>query len=250
MEKRIGNIVALYRLSKEKFLEDKEGKQVKRGQRGLSIEAQQADVRRFARERDCNIVHEFTEIISGRRKDRPILQEALAYCKKHGCTLVIARLDRLSRRVALISALLESDIKFRVVQYPDIDPKENKFFYQVLAAVGELEVKYIRERTIAALQAKKARGEPLGVYGRETLSKLNKEKSRLFALSLYPVFKRLWDKDVRTIRGMAKYLNRRKVATYCGDGHKWHPATVHKVLRILKECYPFPELKAQALHPQ
>ncbi len=245
MENNIGKIVALYRLSKERITKD--GRIV---QKGYSIEAQQEVVNRFSDERGGEIVHEFTEIISGRKKDRPILQEALAYCKKYGYTLVIARLDRLSRRVALISALLESDIKFRVVQYPDIDPKENEFFFQVLAAVSQLEVKYIRERTRAALQVKKSKGEPLGVYGREILSKLNKEKSRLFALSLYPLIKRLWEKDIRTIRGMAKYLNRRKVATYCGDGHKWHPATVHKVLRILKECYPFPELKAQAFHPQ
>ncbi len=193
--------------------------------------------------RGGEIVHEFTEVISGRKKDRPILEKALAYCKKYGYTLVIARLDRLSRRVALISALLESEINFRVVQYPDIDPKENEFFFQVLAAVSQLEVKCIRERTKAALQVKKAKGEPLGVYGREILSKLNKEKSRLFALSLYPLIRRLWEKGIRSIRAIAKYLNRRKVPTYFGERHRWHAATVHKVLCILKEHYSFEPLE-------
>lgn len=228
MERQI-QIVALYRLSKETITRNG-----KAASRGLSIDAQQSEIKTFADYKGMILVKEFTELISGRKKERPVLQEALDYCKANKAVLVIARLDRLSRRVALVSALLESRINFRVVQFPDIDPKENPFFFQVLAAVSELEVKYIRERTKAALKAKKARGEELGTYGKYILSKINKSKANDFALSLYPIIENLQNRGFLSIRSLSKELNRRKIPTYRKNG-KWYPTTVFNLLHRIKE---------------
>lgn len=228
MERQI-QIVALYRLSKETITRNG-----KTASRGLSIEAQRSEVKAFADCKGMVLAKEFTELISGRKKERPILQEALDYCIANKAVLVIARLDRLSRRVALISALLESRINFRVVQFPDIDPKENPFFFQVLAAVSELEVKYIRERTKAALKAKKSRGEELGTYGKNILSKVNKHKADDFALCLYPIIEKLQNRGFLSIRDLARELNRRKVPTYRKNG-KWYSTTVFNLLQRIKE---------------
>jgi hypothetical protein len=64
------------------------------------------------------LVAEVTEVESGKRFDRPRLVEALKLCRIHGATLIIAKLDRLDRNVAFISALMESGVEFEAVDFP------------------------------------------------------------------------------------------------------------------------------------
>jgi DNA invertase Pin-like site-specific DNA recombinase len=59
------------------------------------------------------LVVEVTEVESGKRTDRPKLAEALKLCRLHGATLIIAKLDRLSRNVAFIS-----NVEFHAVDMP------------------------------------------------------------------------------------------------------------------------------------
>lgn len=130
----------------------------KQGQSGLGLEAQQASVTSYASTQGLTIVQVFTEIESGRKKNRPQLLEALALCKRTGATLLIAKLDRLARNVAFISALMESGVDFVAVDMPEAD----KLTLHVMAAVAEREAELISTRTKAALAARKARGLPLG----------------------------------------------------------------------------------------
>lgn len=58
------------------------------------------------------MVVEFTEVESGKRKDRPKLAEALAACRLHGAKLIIAKLDRLARNVAFVSVLMDAGVEF------------------------------------------------------------------------------------------------------------------------------------------
>src|SRR6202047_2728659 len=100
------------------------------------------------------LVDEFTEIESGKRNDRPELVKALAACKKQKAKLVIAKLDRLSRNLAFIAALMDSGVEFVAVS----NPHAARLTLHILAAVAEHEREMIAQRTKAALQAAKARG--------------------------------------------------------------------------------------------
>ena len=128
------------------------------GQSGLGLEGQQADVLRYLRESPGRLIAEVTEIESGKNDDRPKLREAMRLCRVYEATLVVARLDRLSRSLALISSIMESGLEFVVADFP----LANRFTLHILAAVAEYEVWLIAERTRVALAAAKARGVKLG----------------------------------------------------------------------------------------
>ncbi len=85
---------------------------------GLGLQAQRQDISVFLADRG-NLLQEFKEVESGKStKNRPVLKDALAYCFKHKATLVVARLDRLARNVAFVSALMESKVDFVCVDFP------------------------------------------------------------------------------------------------------------------------------------
>lgn len=61
----------------------------------------------------------FTEVESGRKADRPELQQALHLAKITGYTLLIAKLDRLSRNAAFLRTLRDSGVRFIAVDMPE-----------------------------------------------------------------------------------------------------------------------------------
>ena len=101
---------------------------------------------------------EFVETESGRHNDRPKLSEALALCRKTNSTLIVAKLDRLSRNVAFVSKLLESDVEIKFCDFPEA----NKLVLHIIASISEYEANLISTRTKQSLEAKKARGFALG----------------------------------------------------------------------------------------
>ena len=131
----------------------------KQGQSGLGLEAQRSAVLSHARSQDLTLVEEFTEIETGTRKRRrPQLEEALAHTRRVGGILLIAKLDRLARNVAVVATLMESGVRFVAVDMPEAD----NLTIHVMAAVAEREAQLISSRTKAALAARKARGLKLG----------------------------------------------------------------------------------------
>ncbi len=148
MKKRMGCELVLYR----RVSTDKQGRS------GLGIEAQDALVRAYAERTGCAIIAVFTEVETGKRNDRPELAKAIAFAKRHKAALVIAKLDRISRRVHFISGLMESGVDFFAVDAPDDEP----FITHVKASFAEEEARKISQRTKAALAALKARGVTLG----------------------------------------------------------------------------------------
>src|SRR5215472_14815177 len=103
------------------------------------------------------LIDEFIEVETGKRSDRGELQKAIALCRKRKATLVIAKLDRLSRNVAFIANLMESKVNFLACD----NPHANRLTIHILAAMAEHERDMISARTSSALQAswhKDARG--------------------------------------------------------------------------------------------
>ena len=130
---------------------------------GLGLEAQQAAVQNYLDGGTWELVGEFTEVESGRKSERPALAEALALCRKHKATLVIARLDRLARNVHFISGLMETKVKFVACDLPEATP----FMLHIYAAVAQEEARAVSARTKAALAAAKQGGVRLGAPGAE-----------------------------------------------------------------------------------
>ena len=123
---------------------------------GLGIEAQREIIHNYLSPETP--IAEFVETESGRHNDRPKLTEALALCRKTGSTLIVAKLDRLSRNVAFVSKLLESDVEIKFCDFPEA----NKLVLHIIASIAEYEAQLISTRTKQSLEAKKARGISLG----------------------------------------------------------------------------------------
>jgi DNA invertase Pin-like site-specific DNA recombinase len=130
----------------------------RQGESGLGLEAQKTAVEAYAKATGATIAATFTEIESGKLADRPELAKAIAQARRGKSRLCIAKLDRLARNVAFVSALMDSGVDFVACD----NPHANRLTLHILSAVAEDEARRISERTRAALTAAKARGTLLG----------------------------------------------------------------------------------------
>ena len=128
------------------------------GESGLGLEGQQTAIATYASQHGAVVIRLYVEVESGRKADRPQLQLAIAHSKRSKATLVVAKLDRLTRNVGFLSRLMESGVDFVACD----NPTANKLTIHILAAVAENEAEAISARTKAALTAYKARGGKLG----------------------------------------------------------------------------------------
>lgn len=129
----------------------------RQGQSGLGLEAQQAAVRAFVAD-PVQLLTEYVEIESGKKNQRPQLLAAIAAARAVGATLLIAKLDRLSRNAGFIFALRDSGVTFVCCDMPDA----NTLTVGLFAVIAQHEREMISKRTKDALAAKKARGAVLG----------------------------------------------------------------------------------------
>jgi hypothetical protein len=157
-----------------------------------------------------------------KRSDRPELVKAIAFAKKHRARLIIAKLDRLSRNVAFISALMERRVDFIAVD----NPHATKFNLHILAAVAEFERDAISRRTREALAAAKARGVKLGNYAR--IAKAKQAAMRARAEAVRPM---IAETVHLPLQGAADELNRRSLTT--AGGKPWHAMQVSRARRQL-----------------
>jgi len=198
----------------------------KQGVDGLGMAAQEQAIKAY----NGNVIAKFTEVESGRRKDRPELIKAIEHCKLTGSTLIVAKLDRLARNVHFISSLMESKVDFVCCDFPEASP----FTLHIMSAVAEHEAKVISARTKAALTQKKRwykenedklkangmryrlgnpnltpEGRGIGTTrGIQTI----KEKATEDAKRVLPTIQALQDKGL-SLRGIASELNAMNVKT-------------------------------------
>lgn len=134
--------IAYYRLSK---MDENEST--------LGLESQRETVHRYIKNNGNRIVAEFTEIESGKNDKRPELIKAIQMAKQHDATLIISKLDRLSRNLTFISTLMDNRVRFVCCDMPDA----NEFTIHIFASLAQWERKRISERTKEALDQKRLR---------------------------------------------------------------------------------------------
>lgn len=217
-----GKFIAYYRVSTQK-----------QGMSGLGLEAQQVAVAAYLNGGAWQLVGEFQEVETGKGADalakRPQLRAALDACRKHGATLIIAKLDRLARNVHFISGLMVSKVRFVACDMPEA----NELTIHIMAAFAEHEAKRISQRTKDALAIAKSRGVVLGRSGPANLRpniEGRQTAANAFAERLRPMV------DDMTARGLSQ---RAMVAELNGigvpavNGGVWRRSQVQRVIQRL-----------------
>lgn len=208
----------------------------KQGRSGLGEAAQRAAIDAFCATRGCEPLGEYREIESGKRDDRPELARALHHAKMTGATLVIAKLDRLSRNLVFLATLQEAGTKFVAADMPEA----NELTIHIMAAMAQAERKAISKRTKEALAAAKARGTRLGnpmgakafgpYRGNAAAVEAIKAKARTFAADVLPIIEAIRSEGHASLRAIAAELNVRGIMT--ARGGKWGPQSVSDVISL------------------
>jgi DNA invertase Pin-like site-specific DNA recombinase len=221
---------------------------LKQQRSGLSIEAQRKAIQDYAKSTNGDIVAEFVETESGGLNARPALLQAVARAKAVRGKLVVATLDRLSRKVAFIANLMESNVQFACCDAPNATP----FELHIRASMAEEERRKISERTKLALAAAKRRGVQLGANRRghrailqsdKMVNHLNKVRSRSIAAKKANSAQRRADSYghlLPQIQEMAEDCTLQEICnTLNSDGHttvsggKFYPNTIRRLLEAL-----------------
>ena len=188
----------------------------KQGVSGAGLGAQEADIKTYLESyaKGSKVISSYTDVISGTKDSRPQFDKAVEEARVTGATLLVAKLDRLSRKVSFIATLMEDKkLNFKVASMP----YASKFELHIYAALAEQERDFISARTKAALAVKKAQGVKLGSHNPK-VAEANQRSSRgavesaekyRGALSLYRkskwsygfMAKCLNDEGHRTVRG-------------------------------------------------
>ena len=221
-----GKFVAYYRVSTKR-----------QGRSGLGLEAQRSAVASYLNGGNWQIVEEFTEVESGRNSSRPVLEQALAAARLHRATLVVAKVDRLTRSVAFLSRLLEANVDVRFADFPQIEGATGRFMLHMLVSVAEFEAGMISARIKAALGAAKRRGVVLGGYrghaptrrARAQAAKAVTEAADARARDVMPTIRTLQGNGATSLSAIARGLNEAGIPTARARG-EWSAAQVRNVL--------------------
>jgi DNA invertase Pin-like site-specific DNA recombinase len=204
----------------------------KQGQSGLGLEAQRQTVLQSVG--DGELLEEFTEVESGKNNSRPQLQAALKHARLTNSTLIVAKLDRLSRNAAFLNQLLDADVPIRCADMPFAD----RFTVGILAQVAQWERERISDRTKAALLIAKAQGRELGgkranqryvsADGRHKAAETRRAASAQRKMDVLPYVDAARSAGHTSLRGIATYLNARRIAA--PRGGNWQAAQVARLL--------------------
>jgi DNA invertase Pin-like site-specific DNA recombinase len=199
----------------------------KQGRSGLGMDAQRAAIAAFAAAEGFDLIDTYVEVETGKGADalaqRPQLANAVEVARLTGATVVVAKLDRLTRNVEFGAHLFNrADVAFKVADMPHA----NNFMLNIMLAVAQQEAEMISARTKAALQAAKARGQKLGS---PTTGAILQDRSSAFAASLKTIVEPMIGQSFRAI---AAALNAQGVAS--ATGGTWSAATARRMINRLE----------------
>ena len=207
----------------------------KQDKSGLGLEAQQKQVNDYLQSKpDAVVIAEYVEIDSGKKVNRIELNKAVVDAKKNKAVLLVAKLDRVARNVKLFLDLLDQ-VRIEFTDLPALSngTSDSRLVLTQLAAFAEWEAAKISERTKAALAAKKARGESMGIMGRENIKATNgkrKEQANDFAKQLAGMLIPL--AATMSQRRLVDYLNQHGVKS--PTGKEWRLNSLQNVLNRAK----------------
>lgn len=210
----------------------------RQGKSGLGLEAQRQAVARCVADRGGRIISpEYQEIESGKRNDRPELAKAIKQCRLTGATLMVAKLDRLSRNAAFLMTLKDSGIGFLAADLPEA----NTMTVGVMALVAQHEREAISHRTKAALAAAKARGRVLGGLRGNSPNIAQRQPEGVLAARKKAVSRAAELRETLTslkerrlsLNAMAKELNEMRILTSRGIAGGWTATAVSRMFRHL-----------------
>jgi DNA invertase Pin-like site-specific DNA recombinase len=211
----------------------------KQGLFGLGLAAQREAVGRYVAAMSAGLLCEFVEVESGKARRRPELERALAACRVHGATLIVAKLDRLARNASFLLSLQESGVEFVCADMPHA----NRLTIGILACVAEDEARRISDRTRAALAVARTRGVRLGNPGHLTAAARAKgaaastvyrrSKANARALDLHAVVQDIRSTGRTSLRQIAMELSARGVPTPRGN-RTWSAVQVQRILARLE----------------
>lgn len=183
----------------------------------LGLYAQKNTVLNYINSTNGNIIKTFEEKESGKCDNRIELQKAIEYCKINKATLIIAKLDRLSRNVSFIFALKDSGINFYCCDIPEC----NTLTLGIFATIAQSERETISTRTKAALRAKKEKGIKLGAPNASITNDMriksaealkNKANNNINNKRAYSVISSLIERNM-SLQAIATYLNENEFRT-------------------------------------
>lgn len=217
--------VAYYRVSTKK-----------QGASGLGLEAQKETVKQYIEQTKGILIAEYTEIESGKNNERIELKKAINNSKEQSATLIIAKLDRLSRNASFTMNLRDAGVDFVACDLPDA----NTLTIGIFASLAQWERERISTRVKEALEAKKRQGYKLGKPENMTLDHRKKgAKSNLInsrnsktnqrAFSLINIMRT----QGKSYQDIANFLNSNEFNTV--KNKEFFPATVRRIFLYFKD---------------
>ena len=190
------------------------------GRSGLGLAAQKSKIGEFL-SADDRLIGEFVEVQSGKSDDRTELWKAITFAKKHSAKIVIAKLDRFSRKVSFIAGIMEQGISLVVAEMPNA----TDFQLHIFAALAQEERRLISERTRSALAEAKKRGVVLGPNGK-VLAERNRRQALEIAWQMEPIIRPLLDAG-HSYSAIARMLNEQGLAS--SKGGRFHAQTIKNI---------------------
>lgn len=209
----------------------------KQGIDGNGIEAQRAAAASF----EGDHLAEYVEVESGRKSIRPELNNAIDHCMRTGATLVVAKLDRLSRNASFLLSLRDAGVDIHFCDMPDA----NKLTVGIMALVAEDEAERISARTKAALAVVKSRGTQLGnpnaAEAAAAARAARTASAEQYAGTVISIIDRVRSQGADTMRAIAQELTERRVETPARQAKinagktvygapTWHPQQVKTII--------------------